>query len=115
MHFSKVFAVVSLSVVATALPNTPPQQKTNCPSETHKLYCCKSTEVFDLSDPNNRDRANSLLNQPTGDSGSLVGGVPVLNNILSGVAQTVQADVPVKVPIGLGCVSTTLVTTRSMC
>jgi hypothetical protein len=110
MHFSKVFAAVSLFVVATALPNTP-QQKTICP--TKNLYCCKSTGVFDLSDPNNRDKVNSWKNKPTDNSGGLAGGLSVLD-ILNGVVQTVQADVPVKAPIGLGCVSTTLVTTRSM-
>ncbi|KAE9369495.1 hypothetical protein N431DRAFT_485386 [Stipitochalara longipes BDJ] len=97
MYFSKVFTLISLAIVATAVPNINPnapeaQLSNDCPNNGATKACCNSKQTFNLNNPSEYYKKLAfVLRRPNSGNGG------ILNNILPGLLQTVS------VPLGLEC------------
>jgi hypothetical protein len=119
MHFSKVFALLSLAAVSTALPNYNPnspssQQVINCPANVAQVACCQNQQDFSKNHASVASKLKSALSAPNGSNGGgLLGGL--LGNLLAGTLDNLVTNIPANIPVGVGCVSTLPLTISSCC
>jgi hypothetical protein len=119
MHFSKVFALLSLAAVSTALPNSNPynpssQPVFNCNTNVAQQACCQNEQDFNKDHAGVAPKLKSALNAPTSNNGGgLLGGL--LGNLLAGTLDNLVTNIPANIPVGVGCVSTLHLTISSCC
>lgn len=123
MHFSKVFALLSLAAVSTALPNANPHSPSsqpvfNCNANVAQVACCQNQQDFSKNHASVAPKLKSALSAPnSSNGGGLLGGLlgGILPNLLPGTLDNLDANVPANIPVGLGCVSTLHLTISSYC
>ncbi|PMD67237.1 uncharacterized protein K444DRAFT_658327 [Hyaloscypha bicolor E] len=111
MHFSKVFALLSLAAVSTALPNSNPynpssQPVFNCNTNVAQQACCQNEQDFNKDHAGVAPKLKSALNAPTSNNGGgLLGGLlgGIFPNLLAGSLDNLVANIPTNIPIGLEC------------
>ena len=82
MHFSKVFALASLAVVATGLPNPPPTVVINefkCAAPNTVAKCCGEQKLDASNDEHVRRLKDVLSNNglASGLVSAVIGGLPI--------------------------------------
>jgi hypothetical protein len=133
MHFSKVFALLSLAAVSTALPNVNPYSLSpespspespspepvfNCNTNVAQKACCQNEQDFNKDHPSVAPKLKSALNAPVSNNGGgLLGGLlgGIFPNLLAGSLDNLVADIPTNIPVGLGCVFTLHLIISSRC